>query len=156
MNLKKEVNKEENLQELGRKILHIMIGTAALLLLIHNIITPFIIFIFLIIFTLFSLFSLRYKIPIAYFFLNKFEVKGRNQLPGRGFLFAIAGTLLALQLFERDIALASIIILIFADPLSYLFGKYIGKTRSFIDKRKNILQVLLLVLYLLCFLSIQF
>jgi len=115
-----------------------MIGTAALLMIIYQIVTPLIIFILLVIFSLFSLFSLKYKLPLSNFFLSRFDVKNGNILPGRGFLFSILGTLLALQLFEYDIALASIIILTFADPTSYLVGKYLGKTRHFLDKRKNI------------------
>lgn len=123
---------------IGRKILHIMIGIAAILLIVYEIITPLIIFILLAIFTLFSLFSLKYKIPLANFFLSNFETRNKNQLPGRGFLFSILGTLLSLQLFDYDIALASIIILTFSDPTSYLIGKYLGKTRHFLDSRKNI------------------
>lgn len=129
----------KEIQELGRKILHIMIGSAALLLILYNIITPIIIFILLCISILLSLFSLHYKLPVVNFFLSNFE-RGRDkrQIPGKGFLFAAAGTLLALRLFDKDIALASMIILIFADPISYLVGKYFGKTRSFLDGRKNI------------------
>lgn len=126
--------------ELKRKILHILIGIGALVLLINNLITPLIIFILLIICVFLSLLSLKFKIPIVSFFLDNFERinEKRKKLPGRGFLFAIAGSLLALQLFEKNIALASIIILTFADPISHLIGKFLGKTRSFLDKRKNI------------------
>src|SRR4030043_1784744 len=126
-------------QEIGRKILHIMIGSAVLLLIVYNIFTQLIIFILLCVAISISLFSLHYKIPVVNFFLSNFERdRDKNQLPGKGFLFAAAGTLLALRLFDKDIALASMIILIFADPLSYLIGKYFGKTKSFLDRRKNI------------------
>lgn len=114
-------------------------GITALLLIIYEILTPLIIFILFAISVMLSLFSLYYKLPIVNFFLNNFERdRDKHQLPGKGFLFAAAGTLLALRLFERDIALASIIILIFADPISYLVGKYFGKTQSFLDRRKNV------------------
>jgi dolichol kinase len=128
-----------NHQELGRKIVHMMIGIIALLLIIYNIVTPLIIFIILIIGTLCSLISLKYKIPILSFFLDNFgRHNEKGKLPGRGIIFAVVGSLLALQLFDRNIALASIIILTFADPVSHLIGKLFGKTKSFIDKRKNI------------------
>lgn len=128
-----------NHQELGRKITHMLIGIAALLLLINNIITPLIIFIMLIIGTLCSLISLKFKIPIFSWFLDNFErPEEKSKLPGRGIIFAVVGSLLALQLFERNIALASITILTFADPISHLIGKFLGKTKSFLDKRKNI------------------
>jgi len=125
--------------ELGRKIVHMLIGIVALLLLINNIITPLIIFIILIIGTLCSLLSLKYRIPIISFFLDNFErPEEKNKLPGKGIILAVVGSLLALQLFERNIALASITILTFADPISHLIGKLFGKTKSFLDKTKNI------------------
>jgi len=125
--------------ELRRKIVHILMGIVALLLLIYNIVTPFIIFIILIIGVLFSFLSFKIKVPILYFFLNNFErTNEKGKLPGRGIIFAVVGSLLALQLFEKDIALASITILIFADPISHLIGKFFGKTKSFLDQRKNI------------------
>ncbi len=128
-----------NHQELGRKIVHMLIGIAALLLLINNIVTPLIIFIILIMGVLCSLLSLKFRIPILSFFLDNFErPEEKDKLPGRGIIFAVVGSLLALQLFERNIALASITILVFADPISHLIGKLFGKTKSFLDKTKNI------------------
>ena len=128
-----------NRAELGRKIVHMLIGITALLLLINNIITPLIIFIILIIGTLGSLLSLKFKIPILSFFLDNFErPEEKTKLPGVGIILAVVGSLLALQLFERNIALASITILTFADPISHLVGKLFGRTKSFLDKKKNI------------------
>jgi len=128
-----------NHAELGRKIVHMLIGIVALLLLINNIITPLIIFIILIIGTLCSLLSLKYRIPIISFFLDNFErPEEKTKLPGVGIILAVVGSLLALQLFERNIALASITILTFADPISHLIGKLFGRTKSFLDKKKNI------------------
>jgi len=128
-----------NRAELGRKIVHMLIGIAALLLLINNIVTPLIIFIILIIGTFCSLLYLKIKIPILSFFLDNFErPEEKTKLPGIGIILAVVGSLLALQLFERNIALASITILTFADPISHLVGKLFGKTKSFLDKKKNI------------------
>ena len=133
------INEKIDSTELGRKILHIMIGIVSLILIIYNIVTPFIIFIILAIGIFSSLLSLKFNIPILHFFLKNFERENdKKRLPGRGIIFAVVGSLLALQLFERNIALASIIILIFADPTSHLVGKLFGRTRSFLDRRKNI------------------
>ena len=132
------INKINHL-ELKRKILHILVGITALLLLIYNIITPLIIFIILTIGIFVSFLSLRIRIPIISWFLDNFERnKDKNKLPGRGIIFAVTGSLLALQLFETNIALASITILIFADPISHLIGKAFGKTQSPLNKTKNI------------------
>lgn len=132
------INKINRL-ELKRKILHMLIGIAALFLIIYKIINPLIIFIILTIGVFVSLLSLRIKIPLISWFLDNFERdKDKNKLPGRGIIFAVVGSLLALQLFETNIALASIIILTFADPISHLVGKAFGKTKSPFDKTKNI------------------
>lgn len=132
------INKINHL-ELKRKIAHILFGIMGLFLLIYNIITPMIIFIILAIGVCVSLLSLRIKIPLISWFLDNFERdKDKNHLPGRGVIFAVAGSLIALKLFPRDIALASILILIFADPISHLFGKAFGKTKSPLNKTKNI------------------
>lgn len=125
--------------ELKRKIAHVLFGIVGLILLMYHLVDPLIIFIILIIGSLASLLSLRIKIPILSWFLGQFErEKEMREFPGRGIIFAVAGSLLALRLFPENIALASIAILTFADPLSYVVGKTLGKTRSFFDKRKNI------------------
>lgn len=133
------LNKKIETFELRRKILHILVGITAILLLVYNIITPLIIFILLVIGTFLSLLSLKIRIPLISWFLDNFErSEDKNRLPGRGIIFAVAGSLLALKLFEINIALASITILTFADPISHIIGKYLGKTKSILDKRKNI------------------
>lgn len=125
--------------ELKRKIFHILIGITAILLLFYNIITPLIIFIFLIIGIFASLLSLKIRIPIISWFLNNFErEKDKKNLPGRGVIFAFVGILLVLQLFEKNIALASLTILTFCDSISLLIGKAFGKTNSILDKKKKI------------------
>lgn len=128
-----------NSLEFKRKIVHILIGIMAILLIVYEVIGSLIIFIILIAGIFFSFLSLRFRLPVLSFFLDNFERKEeKGKLPGRAIIFAIVGSLLALQLFERNIALASIVILIFADPISHLVGKNLGKTKSFLDKRKNI------------------
>lgn len=132
------INKINSL-ELKRKILHILVGITTLFLLIYNFITPLIIFIILIVGVFVSLLSLKIRIPLISWFLDNFERnKDKNRLPGRGIIFAVTGSLLALQLFEKNIALASIIILTFADPISHLVGKVFGKIKSPLNKTKNI------------------
>jgi len=132
------MNKINN-TELKRKIFHILIGIIGIFLLIYNLITPFQIFIILIIGIFISLLSLKIKIPLISYFLNHFErEKDMKELPGRAVIFGVAGSLLVLKLFPKNIALASITILIFADPLSHIIGRVFGKTKSFLDNKKNI------------------
>jgi dolichol kinase len=125
--------------ELKRKILHVMFGIIGLVLLIYNIVNPLIIFIILVIGIIISLLSMKFKIPVISYFLKNFErQKDMQQLPGRGVIFAVIGSLIALKLFPQNIALASISILIFGDPISYFIGMAFGKTKIFLNKSKNI------------------
>ncbi|MEK6820190.1 MAG: hypothetical protein AABX71_00580 [Nanoarchaeota archaeon] len=120
-----------------RRILHILIGIILLLLIIFNLLSPLHLFFLLILSGTLSLISLKYKIPIVNFFLERFEGK-EIDLPGKAFLLFMAGILLTLKLFPKNIALASIIILVFSDPISHIVGKTLGRTKYFLDKRKNI------------------
>jgi len=125
--------------EIKRKILHVIIGIIAILLITYNLVDSLIIFIMLVFGVATSLISLKFRIPLISWFLDNFDrEREKNELPGRGVIFAVVGGLLCLQLFQRDVALASITILTFADPISHLVGKYFGKTPSLLDSRKNI------------------
>jgi dolichol kinase len=125
--------------ELKRKILHILIGIIGLVLLIFHIITPLIIFIVLVIGIITSLLSLKYNMPIICYFLDNCErEKDKKELPGRAVIFGVTSSLLVLKLFSENIALASIAILVFGDPISHLIGRALGKTNSIINPKKNI------------------
>ena len=127
------------LHELRRKILHMLFGVGAVFLLVNDLITPFILFVMLCLGILVSVLSLKFRIPIVSYFLDNFEKGGdKKNLPGRGLIFAFAGCILALKLFPIQIALASITILTFADPVSYLIGCKFGKTKTFLCNTKNI------------------
>jgi dolichol kinase len=125
--------------ELKRKIAHVLFGISGILLLVNNLITPLQIFLILIVGLFISFLSLNFKIPVFHYFLEAFDRESdKRRLPGRGIIFAVAGSLLVLELFPKEIALASIAILAFADPISYLIGKVFGKTKSPLNPKKNI------------------
>ena len=125
-----------NIAELKRQILHVLIGIIFLFSIIYKLITPLQLFILLVISGIFGFLSLKYKIPILDFFLEKFERKN-TEFPGKGFIMFLAGTLLVLKLFPLNIALASIIILTFADPVSHFIGENFGHFKI-LQNKKNI------------------
>ena len=134
----KDIDKKIPQVDLRRKVLHILLGIIGLSLLIYDLITPLQIFIVLIMGAILSLLSTKFRVPIISYFIDNFEIKQPGQLPARAIIFGVAGALLTIQLFPRDIALASIAILAFADPISHLVGRILGKTRHFFDSKKNI------------------
>lgn len=123
--------------EVKRQILHILIGIIILFSIIFNIITPLWMFILLALSGFLAVLSLKYKIPFVNFLLRNFE-RNNPDLPGKGFIMFLVGILLAWRLFPENIALASIVILTFADPISHFIGESFGRTKSFLDKKKNI------------------
>jgi dolichol kinase len=125
------------IKEIRRQILHILLGILFIFLIIYNLITPLELFIILIFSGILSFLSLKFKVPIVNFFLEKFERENPN-LPGKAFIMFLAGILIAWKIFPLDIALASITILTFADPISHFIGENFGKTNSIINKKKNI------------------
>jgi len=96
-------------------------------------------FIILIAGILISILSRKFKIPVIYSFLKLFERKDiLKTFPGKGTISFLMGCLLVLQLFEKNIALASIIILTFGDSVSHLFGWHFGRKKHPLNCLKSI------------------
>ena len=125
--------------ELRREIFHILSGILFILIILFFPVPygQLFLFIVLIFGGFVSFLSTRFHVPVVSRFLEIFERKQNYKIPGKGVIFFFIGSLLSLQLFPRDIALASIIILTFADPVSHFIGCNFGKT-CLISRRKYI------------------
>lgn len=113
--------------ELGRQILHIIIGIIIILslLFVEKQIVLIVLFIIFLLSVLLSLLSLKIKVPAISFLLRNFEKNIRkSKLPAKGFIFFIAGTLLTIKLFPQNIALAALAVLIFGDSISTIMGHH--------------------------------
>lgn len=111
--------------EMKRQVLHILFGVTIVSLLLLDILTAEILFTIFIIGLIISYFSRKEKIPIIYHFLKVFDrEKDIKEFPGKGVIFYILGSFLAVTLFDKDIAMASIMILAFGDSISRLMGPY--------------------------------
>ena len=130
---------EINKFEVRRQAFHICLGLAIIILLINNILNSLILFFMLITGVLISILSKKFNIPVIYSFLKLFERKDTlKTFPGKGTISFLVGCLLVLQLFERDIALASIMILTFGDSVSHLFGWHFGRKKHPLNCLKSI------------------
>ena len=126
-------------EEIKGQVFHLFLGLALAGLYYLDILTPLAVFLGIICGGLISFISKRVDIPLISTFLDHFERKEmRKRFPGKGMIFYFVGVLLVMQLFEKDIALASILILAFGDSVSHMFGAQFGKMRNIIsgDKRK--------------------
>ncbi|MBI5871986.1 hypothetical protein HZB88_02775 [archaeon] len=77
-----------------------------------------------------SVFSMKYDIPVVSWFLDRFEREEyRRKFPGKAAILFVLGSLIALVLFPKDIALASILILSLGDAFAHVFGKILSRRR---------------------------
>lgn len=128
--------------EVGRRIFHLVCGIIFTILIYFNILIPEILLIFILIGFLISYLSLKIDIPVISWFLDKFDRdEDRRKFPGKGSIFFLIGIFLAVIIFPKNIALASILILSFGDSLSPLLGKY-GKIKYFLNKKKKLEGIL--------------
>lgn len=109
--------------EIARQLFHIAFGFAIILAAIFFPGRELLLALFglLLLSVLLSLIATTIKIPLVNWFLERMG-RGSEKLPGRGFIFFIAGCLLALKLFPQRIALAAIAVLTFGDAASTLAG----------------------------------
>ncbi len=123
--------------ELNRQLFHIFLGIALVVLLVYSFISKEMIFIAIIVGIILSYSSKKIKIPVIYNLLEMFERKDDIQnFPGKGIIFYFIGIFIALLLFPKDIAMASIMVLAFGDSISHLFGLHFGKTKHPLSKTK--------------------
>ena len=80
----------------------------------------------------------QYKRPrLILKFLYWFDKpKDLQKFPGKGAVYYLIGTLISIALFNRYIASASILILAVGDPMAHIIGRYYGKRKIIINKKK--------------------
>ena len=119
--------------EFRRKILHMAVGIGIVTLIHFKIIESFELFLTLCFGIVLSFLCKHYKVPVIEWFLDKFERK--HTYPGKGAITFFVGSILALQLFPKEIALAAILILALGDGISTLIGP-LGKRKTFLSEEK--------------------
>ena len=121
--------------ETRRNIFHIFAGIGFIILIYLDFIDSVILFGFFIFALLISFLSVRFKIPIIYWFLEKFDrADDLKVFPGKGAVLFVLGVLIA-SLFSKDIALAGIAVLTFGDSIGALIGINRRIKQPFSDKR---------------------
>ncbi len=118
-------------REFGRQALHIIIGLLIIVTYYLNYLSSLAVFLMIIIGGLASVLSKRVNLPFFTFFLNHFERdEHKKTFPGRGMIYFFVGILLVMRLFEKDIALAAMIILTLGDSVSHLVGERFGRIKN--------------------------
>ncbi len=96
-------------------------------------------FLILVVGTFLVLVSRKRKIPLIYWFLEKFErPEIIDKFPGKGSYFYFVGAFIVTLFFDRNIAAASLLILAIGDSTSHLVGANLGKIKHPFNNNKNI------------------
>jgi phytol kinase len=121
-----------NRAEVGRQIMHAGIGVLLAAMYYFDILSSLAVFLGIIIGVLISFICKRVdNFPVFSWFLKHYErEEEKKSFPGKGLIFYFVGILLVMQLFEKNIALAAILILALGDSVSHLYGASVGKIRN--------------------------
>lgn len=123
---------EINNFELNRQLFHVFLGVMIVALLMFGFIDRNTVLTLIILGLILSCLSAKIKIPIIYQLLQKFERKEDiAKFPGKGMLFYFIGAYIALLLFTKEVAMASIMVLALGDSVSHLYGLHYGKIKMF-------------------------
>lgn len=123
--------------EWNRQIFHIFLGMFIVLFLKFGFIDKNLILIIILIGLILSYLSKKIKVPIVYELLDKFEREEElKKFPGKGMLFYFIGIYIALSLFSKEVAMASIMVLALGDSISHLYGLHFGKIKHPLSKTK--------------------
>jgi len=122
--------------EIKRQPFHILLGFLLIALIYHDLLNPLALLAIIIIIIISSLYIRKTKPKTVYSLLSFIERKENlEKFPGKGLIAYLTGTLLVLVLFEKDIAMASIMILALGDAFSRLIGPF-GKIRHPLNNTK--------------------
>lgn len=125
--------------ELRRQVLHLLLGSAVVFLLRLQLLNTGILLVIVVVGGMLSLIMRSYKIPLLYNILLFFErPDDMRTFPGKGSFFLMLGSLLAMVLFRREVALAAIAIMAVGDSITTIIGTYFGKIKNPLNPRKHL------------------
>lgn len=110
--------------EVKRQAFHLILGLILVALLYFDILNAVLLAFFFCIGIIFSILSKYKKIKVIDWLLENLDRK-EAVLPGKGVLFYLLGSIIVLVLFDKNIALASIMVLVLGDSLCHIgvFGR---------------------------------
>jgi len=125
--------------ELRRQVAHMFSGASIVLLLKLQLINEQVLIVILILGGMLSIFLRYYRIPAIDRILLYFErPEDLIRFPGKGSFFLVLGSILSLQFFSHEIALAAISIMAVGDAITTVIGTYFGKIKNPLNPRKHL------------------
>ncbi len=123
--------------ELKRQMFHLLLGILIVALLLYDVLNTWIIMLLIAFGLLVSFLSRKARIPVIGCMLREFEREEElNHFPGKGAIFYFIGVFFALLFFEKEVAMASIMVLAFGDSVSHLYGLHYGRIKHPLSSSK--------------------
>jgi dolichol kinase len=126
----------EKKRELKRQLFHTIAGSIIIALFYFNIMTLTLFAIIILTGIIIRLAWKKQTEPIITWFLHNFERNG--EAPGKGAMWFCIGMFIVIFLFEKNIAYASIMILALGDATSHYIGRFYGKIKHPLNKKRNL------------------
>lgn len=116
--------------EIRRQLFHVTVGIAIVALVYFDVLNEWGLLAILAAGSVLILLSRKYRVPIIYWFLERFERPEVMEIfPGKGSFFFFLGAFIVVLIFDKSIAMASIMVCAVGDSLSHLVGKSVGKVK---------------------------
>jgi membrane-associated phospholipid phosphatase len=125
--------------ELRRQFAHFLIGVAIVFLLKFNLLNYQILFFITAVGGVLVLVARRVRVPLIHDILEYFE-RPRHiaRFPGRGSFFLMLGAALSVFVFEKQTAMAAIMIMAVGDSVTNIVGRHFGVIKNPFNKKKNL------------------
>src|SRR3989344_7318398 len=128
-----------NWLEIKRQLFHLIVGIVLVILLNIDFIDLTILIATLILLIIFSIISKIFQNSFFNWFLDHFDRPvDKSRIPARGAMTYLLGMIIVLSLFKKDIALASILVMVVGDSVSPLVGMHFAKTKHILNEKKLI------------------
>ncbi len=122
---------KKDMFEVRRQLFHALLGIAIVFLLSKGYLNAFLLATITAAGLILSFLSRKAELPAIAWLLDKFERKDeRKRFPGKGALSLVAGALVAVLLFPKNVALAAIMVLALGDSFSHIVGRFFGRTKQ--------------------------
>ena len=125
------------MRELQRKSIHFVAGIFLAVLVYYDLFYLFVFVPLLLVGIVLAILERNHKIPFIHKLLCLYERPG-CVLPGKGALALLLGAILAVVFFDKQSAFVAILVLAVADSFSHVVGKYAGKNKNWLNRRKMV------------------
>jgi len=125
--------------ELRRQAAHLFVGLGMVFLLKLQLLNTQILFLVTILGGILVLIARKIRLPLIHDVLEYFERPHHiARFPGRGSFFMVLGAALSVLIFEKEIAMAAIMIMAVGDSVTNIIGRHFGKIKNPFNTKKNI------------------